>query len=156
MRAGEISKLQWRDVDLENGIITVRGEICKTGVSRQIPIMTNRLKEELSKLESNAPNTPLDFVFGKHSVRKSFYNACIEARINNFRIHDCRHTAITRWIAKAMKYSGHTVMSTFMRYLNLKSEEMQRDAEVFKIYDEQMSSFSEHQVEIIEATSFVN
>ena len=97
-----------------------------------------------------------------HSIRKSFSNACKTAEIDDFRIHDCRHTAITRWIdsgmnpAKAMKYSGHTVMSTFMRYLNLKPEEMQRDATAFKIYEEERSLFVKQNVSVIEASNFVN
>ncbi len=139
----------------------MRGETCKTGVSRKIPILTIRLKDELVKLKATTPDNPSALVFGINSIRKSFKNACKTAKIDDFRIHDCRHTAITKWIdsgmnpAKAMKYSGHTVMSTFMRYLNLKTGEMQRDAEAFRLYEEQRT-FRVEQSSVPEVTGFIN
>jgi integrase len=70
-----------------------------------------------------------DLVFGiTTGVKRSFATACRIAGITDFRFHDLRHTAIT-WMleagmphAKVMKISGHTQMSTFLRYLNVNAE----------------------------------
>ncbi|MFN0084066.1 MAG: tyrosine-type recombinase/integrase [Blastocatellia bacterium] len=66
-----------------------------------------------------------DSVFGiSDNVMNAFASACRAAGIENFRLHDCRHTAITRMIQagmtpmQVMKISGHTQMSTFARYVN--------------------------------------
>ena len=58
----------------------------------------------------------------------------------NFRFHDCRHTAITRMIQaglspmEIMKISGHTQMNTFARYVNPNTQAVQRIADVLSAY----------------------
>ena len=41
MRRGELFKLEWRDIDLENGFINIRKEITKTGKARGLPMLSN-------------------------------------------------------------------------------------------------------------------
>jgi integrase len=68
---------------------------------------------------------PTSLVFPKASVDKSFKSACQRAGIKNFNLGDCRHTALSRWAAMkipaniAMKWSGHTQMKTYLRYVNM-------------------------------------
>jgi integrase len=141
MRAGEIMKLTWGDVDLKAGIITVRAANCKTEKRRIVPV-TERLRVELEALWRTSPQTPDWSVFGvEDTVKKSFASACRFAKVDGFRFHDCRHTAITRMIAagipapEVMKISGHTQMSTFLRYLNPTVETMNRHAETLTAYN---------------------
>lgn len=128
MRRGEMFKLQWKDVDLEARQITVRPENSKTERPRTIGI-SSRLLIELQRLYDVSPDDPQYSVFGiKDNVKKSFAAVLKEAGIEDFRLHDCRHTAITRMIQtgmpplEVMKISGHTQMSTFLRYLNLTAD----------------------------------
>ncbi len=146
MRAGEIMKLTWSDVDLKSRIITIRAGNCKTEKKRIVPI-TERLCAEIEALWRTSPQTPDWNVFGvEDTVKKSFASACRDAKVKDFRFHDCRHTAITRMIAagipapEVMKISGHTQMSTFLRYLNPTVETMNRHAETLAAYNARLSA----------------
>jgi integrase len=77
-------------------------------------------------------------VFGydkPNSTIKTVWGAtCGDAKIEDFRFHDCRHTAITRMIeagmpsAQVMKISGHTQQTTFQRYVNLNDDAVRQGA----------------------------
>lgn len=135
MRKGEIIKLTWQDIDLTAGIIRVKAANSKTERPRTVP-MTPRLKAELIKLfEKQKPNFE-QRVFGvSDNVKRSFATACDAAGISDFRFHDCRHTAVTRMIAagipaeETMKISGHSQITTFLRYLNPTNDTLSRAAE---------------------------
>jgi integrase len=124
-RRGELLKLEWRDVDLPGGLIIVRAINAKTAKTRIVPI-TPRLAFELEKLlAANPAAKPTDCVFGGIAdVKKAFVSACRAAKITGVRLHDLRHTAITRMIRagvpmpEAMRISGHDQITTFLRYLN--------------------------------------
>jgi len=110
MRRGELFKLQWSYVS--GGTITVRAMNSKTARPRIVP-MTSRVAQELETLRASAPPDSNGLVFGiTDTVKKSFAAACKAAGIDGFRLHDCRHTAITRMIAagipssEVMKISG--------------------------------------------------
>jgi integrase len=133
MRRGEIFKMRWKAVDFFNNEITVRATTTKTGKPRVVPISI-RLREELLKIKALAPDDPEERVFGISDVKKSFVKACRVAGIEDFRFHDCRHTAITRWIEQGlppmqvMSISGHTQMQTFARYVNADRTVLKRAA----------------------------
>jgi integrase len=135
MRKGEIIKLTWQDVDLTAGIIRVKAANSKTERPRTVP-MTPRLKAKLTKLfEKQKPDFDQK-VFGvSDNVKRSFATACDAAGISDFRFHDCRHTAVTRMIAagipaeETMKISGHSQITTFLRYLNPTNDSLSRAAE---------------------------
>lgn len=136
MRPEEVYKLMWSDVDLTNGIITIRAENTKTETERIVGI-TPRLKIELERLWQQSPQE-LDFtVFGVKSIKTAFKTACRKAQINNFRFRDCRHTATTRMVnsgmpqAEIMKTTGHTQLKTFLRYVNLTPESVSDSAKNF-------------------------
>jgi integrase len=133
-RRGELIQMKWSDVDFENRAIHVRAMTTKTARSRSVPI-SSRLLAELEKLRRNAASDE-DLIFGvTDNVKKSFVSACREAGIEDFRFHDCRHTAITRMIQKGlppslvMKISGHTQMATFARYVNVDDDAIRRAAQ---------------------------
>lgn len=154
MRRGELIRLQWGDIDFIAGQINVRATTTKTKKPRAVPI-TKRLRDELQRLKEAAPADSKGLVFGiNDSFKKSFASACRIAEIKNFRFHDTRHTAITRWIQQGMPpmqvmaISGHTQMTTFARYVNADNHALRRAAEL-------MDSF--HAVEIqVENSTYVN
>jgi len=68
-------------------------------------------------------------------IKNGFLSALHEARIEFFRLHDCRHTAITRMIqaripaTETMKISSHTQFVTFARYFNVNEQAARKGAE---------------------------
>ncbi|MBX3278837.1 MAG: tyrosine-type recombinase/integrase [Acidobacteria bacterium] len=128
MRRGELFKLKWSDVDLDKKLIRVRATTTKTMRGRIIG-MTERAVIELQRLWAKSSLDPDSLVFGiTNTVKTAFGAACRDAKIDNFRFHDCRHTAITRMIQagmppmQVMKISGHTQMTTFARYVNIDND----------------------------------
>src|SRR5262249_26005324 len=128
------------DVDLITGIIRVRKTTTKTWEPRTIG-MTARLQEEMRRLWEAAPPDPECLVFGiKRDIKRSFGTACRLAAIEDFHLHDCRHTATTRMIEagmspmEVMKITGHKQMSTFLRYMNTNDQTARRAAEALDAF----------------------
>ena len=142
-RHNELKQLERRDIDLSSGRygeINIRRRITKTAEPRTIPIFTARLRQLIEERLAEIPAEPNALVFGKVCVKKSFAAAKQRVGIKDFTIHDCRHTAITRWIEagmsaeQAMKYAGIKSHATFQRYLNLSHVAHQRNAELVGEY----------------------
>ncbi|HYE72669.1 MAG TPA: site-specific integrase [Blastocatellia bacterium] len=152
LRRGKALSLRWSDVDLEAGVIRVRATIAKTAKSRVVPI-TSRLRVELTRLKSQAPDDPNLSVFGVGDFKKAFAAACRAAGIKGLRVHDLRHTATTRMVeagmppAQVMVVTGHSEFSTFRRYVSADYE----DAELFQTRecgnDGQTQSLSRDEIE---------
>jgi integrase len=134
LRQGEIFQLKWSDVDLDAGVIRVRATTTKTMKSRTVGVSA-RLRAELEALWEASPKDPARLVFGiEDNVKRSFEGARKDAGLDDFRFHDLRHTAITRMIQRGigplevMKISGHTQMTTFLRYVNTNEQTAVRAA----------------------------
>lgn len=76
-------------------------------------------------------------VFGiENNFKRSFVGACNDAKVLDFRFHDCRHTAATRWIQAGMSLQevgrilGHTQAQTTYRYVNVDDSAIRRAAEI--------------------------
>ena len=142
-RRGELLQLLWSDVDFDDRLIYLRATTTKTATARTIG-MTQRLYDELQKLWQQSPQRDYLEVFGGIStVKRSFSSLCRDAGVEDFRFHDCRHTAITRMIssgmpaAKIMKISGHTQMITFQRYVNPNDDSVRQAATLLDSYNAQ-------------------
>jgi integrase len=142
-RHNELKQLERRDIDLTTGVygeINIRRRITKTAEPRTVPIFTQRLRQLLEQRLDEIPDDPHAPVFGKVCVKKSFAAAKQRVGISDFTIHDCRHTAITRWIEagmsaeQAMKYAGIKSHATFQRYLNLSHVAHKKNAELVGDY----------------------
>ena len=145
MRFGEMASLLWKNCDLDARLIIIEAENSKTQRRRIVPI-TPALHIELLSLCAGKLSTPEARVFGiANNVRKSFAAVCKSAKISGVRLHDLRHTGITRMIAagiptpEVMKISGHSQVSTFLRYLNPTNEAMNRAAELLTTYNARQS-----------------
>jgi integrase len=142
MRRGELIQLRWSDIDLANREINIRSMTTKTARSRTVPISV-RLLQELTRLQSQAAGRDDNaLVFGiTDNVKNGFAAVCRAAGVSGFRLHDCRHTAITRMIQggmaplQVMKISGHTQMSTFARYVSADDDAVRRAAEAIDIFN---------------------
>ncbi|MBK9215680.1 MAG: site-specific integrase [Chloracidobacterium sp.] len=131
MRRGEILKLHWKDIDLEAGIITVKGSNTKTETERIVPL-TERAKAELENVRSFTPegeSRPFPFVDFKHG----WQTAKRIAGIDDLHFHDLRASAITRWqrdglpLAFASKIAGHSDTRTTSKFYTSADVEIVRE-----------------------------
>jgi integrase len=125
-------KLRWRDVDFENGIITVAAFNTKTMRERTLS-MTVQLALELEKLYGQSPQRPDGLVFGiSDNVKHSFDSVRRAAGLEDLRFHDLRHTAATRLVGGHLslpevgRVLGHTQANTTYRYVNANIETARR------------------------------
>jgi integrase len=99
MRKGEILGLTWDRIDLSRGVI--RLEKTKSGKRREVPTR-KAVYDVLAPLRASAlealkpgPDGELPELRGRvwpdQSIRTAFENAVAEAKLDNFRFHDCRH-----------------------------------------------------------------
>lgn len=139
LRRGEILTLLWSDVDFTRRTLTVRAFNSKTARSRTVAMTTRVYEDLMRRWEASGADSSMR-VFGVEYVRRSFQNACRRAGVKDFRLHDCRHTAITRMIragippVEVMRVSGHTTMSAFYRYANLESDAIYRAASAIEAF----------------------
>lgn len=140
LRRGEIFKLRWSEVDLNKRTITVTAFNSKTARARTVA-MTNRVFAELQNLWEESNNDRNNLVFGVSvTIKTSWKKICREAEIEDFRFHDCRHTAISRMIragippVECMRVSGHTTLRAFNIYANIDNETIFRTANALDSY----------------------
>jgi integrase len=111
-RGGEVTKMRWRDVDLEKGWWTIPGDFAKNGRAHRVPLVTEAIdiiKEQQQKKEGKQKNRSRkerddvdeDFVFvgSGASIRDRAKKAPARvARVLkiDFRGHDLRRTAATK------------------------------------------------------------
>ncbi|HKG48643.1 MAG TPA: tyrosine-type recombinase/integrase [Pyrinomonadaceae bacterium] len=134
LRRGEIFTLKWSDISLDSKTVTVRAFNCKTARSRTVA-MTERVYNDLNTRWEQSRKEINSLVFGvRVTVSTSFAKACRAAGVNDFHLHDCRHTAITRMIragippVEVMRVSGHQTLSCLYRYANLSDDSVFRVA----------------------------
>jgi len=133
MRKGEILGLAWERVDFSRGVL--RLEQTKSGRRREIP-MNQTVYETLSSLPGPKAE---GFVFRKRdgrawgNIRTAFEGACREAKIEDFKFHDLRHTCASwlvmkgRSLKEVQEILGHREFSMTLRYAHLSPDRL-RDA----------------------------
>lgn len=129
-------RLTWKDVDYQSESITFRkfkgGEHHTIPLSREAKIL---LANEKGKhaiycfaykcIRYSKKRVPGNYYpFSKDGWRKTWAAALKDAKIENFRFHDQRHTALSRvtkeaGIAVARKLAGHTSIMTTSRYAHV-------------------------------------
>ncbi len=139
-RRGELFKLQWKDVNLIDGTITIQASNSKTEKTRVIGL-TSRARNERQELWKQSVKSLSGSVFGIHStIKNAWKTLCEIAEIEDLNFHDLRHSATTRMInagiphTEVMKITGHTQIITFLRYLNLSNESLIRSAGMLDVY----------------------
>lgn len=144
MRRGEILKLKWVDIDLDNRLIAIQAFNTKTMKERQIA-MTERLASELQTIYEASTKEDDALVFGiTDNVKKAFDSARRIAGLPDVRFHDLRHTHATRLVAAHIPLSevgrvlGHTQANTTYRYVNANVETARRAAAVLDEFNRPM------------------
>jgi len=137
MRYVEILKLEWRNLDFDNGFIRV--ENAKNGECRIVP-MDAHLESILLKLRKSGKR--FGHVFTRdddrkiRSVKEAFRAACKRAGIEDFRFHDLRHTAASLLAAgrcdiiTLQNVLGHKTLSMTQRYAHLIPERHEKTKKI--------------------------
>lgn len=134
-RRGELLGLEWSRVDLENGLFVLNAQHTKSGKRRYIPLNGEAKKAIVSRKlfqEGHCPQSKWVFshLDGRQikSIKTSFTTACRRAGIENFRIHDLRHTCAS-WLVNAgvplpevRDLLGHSTIQMTEKYAHLSQE----------------------------------
>jgi integrase len=127
MRQGEIMTLKWKDIDLKRWQLALHET--KNNERRVVPIVGYAL-EVLSE-HGKIRNIESDYVFpkcalnGQAAIRKAWQKAVGEAKLENFRFHDLRHTAASylamngATLAEIAEVLGHKTLLMVKRYAHL-------------------------------------
>jgi len=128
MRLGELLTLEWQHVDLTVRVATLTDT--KNSEARQVPLST-RAVEAFTGIPRHLTNRR---VFWRWSRRDSFENAwrrtVEKAGIVDFRFHDLRHEATSRFFEKRFNMmevaaiTGHKTLQMLKRYTHLKAADL--------------------------------
>ncbi len=132
MRRGEMLGLEWRRVDLKAGLVYLEAHHQKSGKVGSVPLNRDAREAILSRARFRAEHCPASqWVFSHadgrriQSVKRSFGTACRAAMIEDFHIHDLRHTCAA-WLVQAgvsirevAELLRHSDIRITMRYAHL-------------------------------------
>jgi integrase len=130
LRRGELFSLKWGDIDFGSKILTVRAAASKSGDSRRVPLNDEAVAvlEGWKKQEGGGREA---YVFpgddGKRLTRmdKAWDKVCTLAKLEDFRLHDCRHTFASKLVQRGVDLNvvrellGHADLSMTLRYSHL-------------------------------------
>lgn len=135
MRRGEMLELEWDRVDLDEGLVYLRGVHQKNGRFGSVPlndVAKGALARRHAFRQKYCPTSPWVFAHkdGERiaSVKHSFATACAKAGITDFRIHDLRHCCAA-WLVQSgvsiravAELLRHADIRVTMRYAHLAPE----------------------------------
>ncbi|NLC24177.1 MAG: site-specific integrase [Oxalobacter sp.] len=122
-RAGEIVKMQWKDVDIERRVVFLPET--KNGSSREVPLSTEAIRI-LRQILQDKGNV---FRITVSNLGNVFRQLKARAMIDELHFHDTRHEAITRLARKLdvldlARMVGHRDLKQLMVYYNATAEEL--------------------------------
>lgn len=129
MRKGEVFDLNWSDIDLQQKIITVRGENAKSSQTRHIPLSPTAITTMKDWRKQSSNKTGYVFPSNEggrlNDVKKSWASLLEAGGIKNFRWHDMRHDFASKLVMKGVPLNtvrelcGHADINTTLRYAHL-------------------------------------
>lgn len=134
-RRDEMLRLEWRRVDLKANLILLEGSNTKSGKRRSIPINMEARAALLDLARYRAehcPDSPWVFVHPNgerlQSIRTGFRRLLKRVGIEDFRIHDLRHTCASWLVSAGQQLTavrdllGHSTIKMTERYAHLSPE----------------------------------
>jgi len=133
-RYGEIANIEWNRINLEERVVNLWRPKVR---NESIIFMTSRVHEILTR---RAAESESDYVFTnskggpRGQASKGIRTAIRKAGIEDFTIHDLRHTAASRLIQNGMslyevsKILGHVDVQTTQRYAHLEVSDVSQKA----------------------------
>ncbi len=141
-RKGEALGATWDHFDLEKGVWIKPSHLTKQKKKEHLPLSEKAI-EVLKFVKKLTPNNSLYVFPGKVIGKplqeiKTFWKRVLkEAKLENVRIHDLRHTHASHLVSSGLSLSivgkllGHTQASTTQRYAHLADEPLRQAAELF-------------------------
>jgi integrase len=154
MRLGELTALEWKDIDFKRGILRVdnkKDHHTKNYQPRVIP-MNEILSEVLRKVPRRLDSS---YVFQRkdgskfRKMRTGYRNAVIRSGIPHVRFHDLRHTFASHLvmggvdIRTVQELLGHKDIRMTMRYSHLAPDHMRKAVNVLDYNSEQTDALFE-------------
>ena len=127
MRGGEILSLCWEHVQLDKRYVHLPDTT--NGDSRDVPLSPVAL-ELLRDLLRNKNPDQLVFPIHYEALKSAWRRACDRAEISDFRFHDLRHEAASRFFEKGLNVmevaaiTGHKDLRMPQRYTHLRAEDL--------------------------------
>jgi integrase len=132
LHRGELFNLHWENVDLDRAIITISGDIAKSGKTRHIPLNAVSLKV-LSDWRKQVMGDELVFINSItgnvfDNVNKAWDGILAAAELEKFRWHDMRHHFASKLVMKGVDLNtvrellGHADIKMTLRYAHLAPE----------------------------------
>ncbi len=121
--------LLWKRVDLNKRVAQVPAKEAKNGIARAVPLSSAAVQ-----ILRSLPRTLDGKVFGTtyEAIHGAFDRACERAGIEDFRFHDLRHEAASRFFEKGLNpmqaaaVTGHKTLQMLKRYTHLRAEDLAR------------------------------
>ncbi len=138
LRRGEQLNLKWKNIDLNNKVLTVLGT--KTGEKRSIPLTRQALEVLAVRKSLDEQKLQSDLVFtypgaqmvNIYTLRTAFVTALEKVKMEDLHWHDLRHTFASR-LAQAgvdpytiQRLMGHKSFTTTQRYAHHYVESLRR------------------------------
>jgi integrase len=130
-RYSEIANIKWTAIDIQNDIINLWRPKVR---NESIIYMTNRVKDILNRRSSNKNSVENVFTNSTGQPRgyqaKGIRSAIKRAGIEDFKIHDFRHTCASRLVQSGLSLYevanilGHTDISTTQIYAHLERKDI--------------------------------
>lgn len=135
LRRGELWNLVWSDVDFKRKNLTVHGKGAKSKQTRHIPL-NDMACTTLKTHKGDVTPLPSMPVFGQHEFRKALTAILKNAKIDNFRFHDCRHTFASRLVMAGVPLNtvrelmGHASLEMTLIYAHLAPDNLRHAVEM--------------------------
>jgi integrase len=131
MRRGEILSLDWKHIDLENR--TAHLPLTKNGEARTVPLSP----QAIAILNERGVSCSEELVFpiSANALRLAWERVKSRAKVLDFRFHDLRHEAISRFFEMGLSVpevaliSGHKDAKMLFRYTHLRPNDLAKKLE---------------------------
>lgn len=141
-RKGEALGATWDQFDLEKGVWTKPSHLTKQKKKEHLPL-SEKAVEVLQIVKKRTPKGSVYVFPGRiegeplKEIKTFWKTALKEAKLENIRIHDLRHTHASHLVSSGLSLSivgkllGHTQASTTQRYAHLADAPLRHAAELF-------------------------
>jgi len=141
-RKGEALGATWDQFDLEKGVWTKPSHLTKQKKKEHLPL-SEKAVEVLQIVKKRTPKGSVYVFPGRieglplKEIKTFWRTALKEAKLDNIRIHDLRHTHASHLVSSGLSLSivgkllGHTQASTTQRYAHLADAPLRHAAELF-------------------------
>lgn len=134
LRRGELFALDWRDVDLEDAHLVVKGVNAKNSQSRVVPLCLEavRIFSDLGPKAEGLVFPSSSTGDGLTTLKTAWGTLLHRADIKDLRFHDLRHTFASRLLAKGADAAtvrdllGHQALVVTARYAHSSHEQLRR------------------------------